>query len=90
MDAAAKRELMLTAAKVRKGIIEGVFNAKSGHPGGSLSIADVLTYLYFKEMNIDPVSYTHLYATATTGVFPVSVNGAFQFLFSIVKNAVNL
>ena len=50
----AKRELMLTAAKVRKGIIEGVFNAKSGHPGGSLSIADVLTYLYFKEMNIDP------------------------------------
>lgn len=54
MDAAAKRELMLTAAKVRKGIIEGVFNAKSGHPGGSLSIADVLTYLYFKEMNIDP------------------------------------
>ena len=53
MDAAAKRELMLTAAKVRKGIIEGVFNAKSGHPGGSLSIADVLTYLYFKEMNID-------------------------------------
>ena len=54
MDAAAKRELMLTAAKVRKGIIEGVYNAKSGHPGGSLSIADVLTYLYFKEMNIDP------------------------------------
>ncbi len=36
------------------GIIEGVFNAKSGHPGGSLSIADVLAYLYFKEMNIDP------------------------------------
>ena len=36
------------------GIIEGVYNAKSGHPGGSLSIADVLTYLYFKEMKIDP------------------------------------
>ena len=36
------------------GIIEGVFNAKSGHPGGSLSAADIFTYLYFKEMNIDP------------------------------------
>ena len=54
MDAAAKRELMLTAAKVRKGIIEGVFNAKSGHPGGSLSAADIFTYLYFEEMNVDP------------------------------------
>lgn len=36
------------------GIIEGVYNAKSGHPGGSLSIADVMTYLYFKQMNVDP------------------------------------
>lgn len=38
------------------GIIEGVYNAKSGHPGGSLSIADVLAYLYFKEMKIDPAN----------------------------------
>ena len=38
------------------GIIEGTFNAKSGHPGGSLSIAEILTYLYFKEMNIDPAN----------------------------------
>ncbi len=36
------------------GVIEGVFNAKSGHPGGSLSIADILTYLYFEHMNVDP------------------------------------
>lgn len=36
------------------GVIEGVFNAKSGHPGGSLSIADILTYLYFDHMNVDP------------------------------------
>ena len=36
------------------GVIEGVFNAKSGHPGGSLSVADILTYLYFDHMNVDP------------------------------------
>ncbi len=54
MDASSKRELSKIACNVRKGIIEGTFNAKSGHPGGSLSIAEILTYLYFKEMNIDP------------------------------------
>lgn len=54
MDAMIKRQLERTAAKVRLGIIEGVYNAKSGHPGGSLSIADTLTYLYFARMNIDP------------------------------------
>lgn len=48
------RELKINACKVRQGIIEGVHAAKSGHPGGSLSIADVLTYLYFEKMNIDP------------------------------------
>ena len=42
------------ANNVRIGIIEGVYNAGCGHPGGSLSIADILTYLYFEEMNIDP------------------------------------
>ena len=54
MDAAAKKQLEITACKVRMGIIEGVHSAKSGHPGGSLSCADILTYLYFKHMNIDP------------------------------------
>lgn len=49
-----KNELKKIAVKVRMGIIEGTFNAKSGHPGGSLSSADILTYLYFKEMKIDP------------------------------------
>lgn len=48
------RALQKTACNVRKGIVEGVFHAKSGHPGGSLSAADILTYLYFVEMNIDP------------------------------------
>ncbi len=48
------QELRIKANEVRKGIIEGVYNAKSGHPGGSLSAAEVLTYLYFEEMNIDP------------------------------------
>ena len=47
-------ELKKLAVKVRKGIIEGVHAAKAGHPGGSLSAADVFTYLYFEEMNIDP------------------------------------
>ena len=54
MDKNEKKRLQITATKIRMGIIEGVYNAKSGHPGGSLSIADVLTYLYFKEMKIDP------------------------------------
>ena len=54
MDKLKEKQLKLTACKVRKGIIESVFSAKSGHPGGSLSIADVLTYLYFHKMNINP------------------------------------
>ena len=54
MDDAKMKELKILACKVRMGIIEGVFNAKSGHPGGSLSIADIMTYLYFKEMNVNP------------------------------------
>ena len=49
-----KKELMKLACKVRMGVVEGTHAAKSGHPGGSLSAADVYTYLYFKEMNIDP------------------------------------
>lgn len=47
-------ELKLKANEIRKGIITAVHSAKSGHPGGSLSAADIFTYLYFKEMNIDP------------------------------------
>ena len=54
MDKREKAELKITANKVRQLIIEGVFNAKSGHPGGSLSAADIFTYLYFKELNVDP------------------------------------
>ncbi len=54
MTNAEKKALMMTACKVRMGIIEGTHGAKAGHPGGSLSAADVFTYLYFKELNIDP------------------------------------
>ena len=54
MEANFKKQLQEIACKVRIGIIEGVHAAKAGHPGGSLSIAEILTYLYFKEMNIDP------------------------------------
>ena len=54
MEKSELLELKKTACNVRLWTIEGVFNAKSGHPGGSLSAADIMTYLYFKEMNIDP------------------------------------
>ena len=54
LDNAEKLSLKKIACKVRMGVITGTHSAKSGHPGGSLSIADILTYLYFKEMNIDP------------------------------------
>ena len=54
MDAITKKELQIVATKIRMAIIEGTFHAKSGHPGGSLSATDLLTYLYWKEMRIDP------------------------------------
>ena len=49
-----KKQLQITACKVRMGVIDATHGAKAGHPGGSLSAADMFTYLYFKEMNIDP------------------------------------
>ena len=54
MNEAKITELSKLATEVRLGILEGVHAAASGHPGGSLSIADILTYLYFEEMNVDP------------------------------------
>ncbi len=56
MDASTKLELQKTACRIRMGVIEGTFHAKSGHPGGSLSIADDLAYLYWKEMRVDPAN----------------------------------
>ena len=54
MNENRKKELKKIALNVRKGVIEGTFNAKSDHPGGSLSIADIVTYLYFEKMNVNP------------------------------------
>lgn len=54
MKPAPTLELQKTANEVRKGIVIAVHAAKSGHPGGSLSAAEIFTYLYFEEMNIDP------------------------------------
>ena len=54
MDATTKRELQKISCRIRMGVIEGTFCAKSGHPGGSLSIAEDLAYLYWKEMRVDP------------------------------------
>lgn len=53
MDASLKKNLQKIACKVRMGVIEGTYNAKSGHPGGSLSICDTLTYLYYNKMNVN-------------------------------------
>ena len=54
MNQTEKKALEIQACKVRIGIIDGVHSAKAGHPGGSLSATELFTYLYFKEMNIDP------------------------------------
>ena len=54
MNQAEKKQLQILACKVRHGILDGVFSAKAGHPGGSLSATELFTYLYFKEMRIDP------------------------------------
>ena len=54
MTSSEKKQLQITACKVRMGVIASTHGAKAGHPGGSLSAAEVFTYLYFKEMNIDP------------------------------------
>ena len=56
MDAMTKKELQIIATKIRMAVIEGTFHAKSGHPGGSLSIADLMAYLYRKELRIDPAN----------------------------------
>ena len=56
MTSSEKKQLQITACKVRMGVIESTYGAKAGHPGGSLSAAEVYTYLYFKEMNIDPAN----------------------------------
>ena len=56
MEAMTKKELQIIATRIRMGIIEGTYNAKSGHPGGSLSIAEDMAVLYWKEMNIDPAN----------------------------------
>ncbi len=59
MTASEKLSLQKTACKIRKGIIESTHAAKCGHPGGSLSATEMFTYLYFKEMNIDPAEPKH-------------------------------
>ncbi len=54
MNSSLKTDLQKAAISIRKSVIEGTFNAKSGHPGGSLSIADIIAYLYMNKMNVDP------------------------------------
>ena len=54
MNDETRKNLEVTAKSIRRGIVTALHSAKSGHPGGSLSAADIMTYLYFEEMNIDP------------------------------------
>ena len=56
MTSQEKKQLQITACKVRMGIIESTHAAKCGHPGGSMSAADMFTYMYFKELNVDPAN----------------------------------
>lgn len=56
MTSQEKKQLQINACKVRMGIIESTHSAKAGHPGGSLSAAELFTYLYFKELNVDPAN----------------------------------
>ena len=56
MEQTRINELKAIAAQIRLKILEGTHAASSGHPGGSLSIADILSYLYFEEMNVDPAN----------------------------------
>lgn len=75
-------ELSEIARKIRIGIVEAVHSAKSGHPGGSLSAADILTYLYFEEMNIDPKEP----AMADRDRFVMSKGHASPSLYSTLAN----
>ncbi len=82
MEASRKLELQKIACKVRMGIIEGVHAAKAGHPGGSLSCADILTYLYFEKMNIDPKNPK----MADRDRFVLSKGHAAPALYSVLAN----
>ena len=82
MESSLKKQLEITAQKVRIGIIEGVHAAKSGHPGGSLSCADILTYLYFNHMNIDPKDPKK----ADRDRFVLSKGHAAPALYSVLAN----
>lgn len=66
MNSAEIIKLKKLACKARSGAIIGTYNAKSGHPGGSLSAADIFTYLYFKEMNVDSSDPKTLTETASS------------------------
>ncbi len=82
MDAALKKSLEKTATQVRIGIIKGIHSAKAGHPGGSLSCADILTYLYFAHMNIDPKDPKK----ADRDRFVLSKGHAAPALYSVLAN----
>ena len=73
-------QLKLTATRVRMGVIEGTHGAGCGHPGGSLSCADVLTYLYFREMRVDPEQPLRRASRAIA-----SSGHLFRFLFGCPK-----
>ncbi len=82
MEVAKKKQLEIMACKVRMGIIEGIHAAKAGHPGGSLSCTDILTYLYFEHMNVDPENPKK----ADRDRFVLSKGHAAPALYSVLAN----
>ena len=75
MEEITKKKLQAIACKVRMGVIEGTYCAKSGHPGGSLSISDLLTYLYFAKMHIAYVPTGKKDREINDRVLEVEING---------------
>ena len=72
-----KQELQLKANEVRKGIVTAVHAAKAGHPGGSLSAADIFTYLYFEELNIDHGCLSPTFILVNVSYFSL-ISGRFE------------
>ena len=70
-----KKQLQITACRVRMGVLTATHEAKASHPGGSLSAADVFTYLYFRELNIDPQNSNDAGNSAPLLFNPIKVGG---------------
>ncbi len=87
MDEKRLNELRRYSTVIRRHIIEAVYNAKSGHPGGSLSSADIITVLFFNEMRVDP---TNQHGKIGTGLFCLKVTAPLHFTEHLPRKAFSL